>query len=121
MKRSILIVDDSESIRELVGSSLSDAGFDVTKGVNGKDAYSKLEDLQVDLVITDLNMPEMDGIMLVKAIRDNPKYKFLPIIILTTESEAKKRQEAKDAGATGWIVKPFEKDRLLKIINKVVR
>jgi two-component system chemotaxis response regulator CheY len=121
MNTKILIVDDSESIRELVGSSLSESGYTVHKGIDGKDGYEQLKTNEVDLVITDLNMPEMDGIMLIKEIRKDPKYKFLPILILTTESEAKKRQQAKDAGATGWIVKPFEKERLLKIINKVVR
>ena len=121
MKTSILIVDDSESIRELVGSSLTDAGFKVTRAVNGKDAFEKLIQTEVDLVLTDLNMPEWDGIMLVKEIRKHEKYKYLPVIILTTESETKKRAEAKESGATGWIVKPFDKERLLKIINKVVR
>lgn len=121
MKTRILIVDDSESIRELVGSSLIDAGFVVYKGVNGQDAINQLKNIEVDLVLTDLNMPEMDGIMLLKEIRKNDKYKYLPVLILTTESEAKKRKEAKGAGATGWIVKPFDKERLLKIINKVVR
>tara|TARA_B100000809_G_scaffold195410_1_gene194790 strand:- start:12246 stop:12605 length:360 start_codon:yes stop_codon:yes gene_type:complete len=117
----ILIVDDSESIRELVASYLEEAGFKVYKGINGKDAYEKIKNITVDLVITDLNMPEMDGIMLVIALRKDPKYKFLPILILTTETEAEKRQQAKEAGATGWIVKPFVKERLLKMINKVVR
>ena len=121
MKRRILIVDDSESIRELVGSTLSEVGYEVSRGVDGKDAFDQLQDIKVDLVLTDLNMPTMDGIMLLKEIRKHEKYKYLPVLILTTESEAKKRQEAKEAGATGWIVKPFDQDRLLKIISKVIR
>jgi two-component system, chemotaxis family, chemotaxis protein CheY len=121
MKTRILIVDDSESIRELVGSSLRENGFEVFVGTNGRDACQQLETTKVDLIITDLNMPEMDGLMLVRAVRKDPRNRFLPILILTTESEAKKRERAKSEGATGWIVKPFDKERLLKIINKVVR
>lgn len=121
MKKYILIVDDSESIRELVSSALEESGFVVYKGINGLDALEKLQSHSVDLVITDLNMPQMDGIMLVQEIRKNPSYKYLPVIILTTESEAKRRQVAKESGATGWIVKPFDKERLLKIIGKVLR
>ncbi len=121
MKTRILIVDDSESIRELVGSSLRDLGYKVYAGINGKDAFDQLKTIDVDLIITDLNMPVMDGFMLVQAVRKDPKNKFLPILILTTESEAKKRERAKNEGATGWIVKPFDKERLSKIINKVVR
>jgi two-component system chemotaxis response regulator CheY len=121
MKKNILVVDDSESIRELVGITLIDAGFDVIKAVNGKDAFKKLQKAEVDLVLTDLNMPEVDGIMLVKKIRKYDKYKYLPVLILTTESETKKRVEAKESGATGWIVKPFDKERLLNIIKKVIR
>ena len=121
MKKRILFVDDSESIRELVGFSLEEAGFEVYKGINGADALEKIKDIEVDLVLTDLNMPIMNGIMLVQALRKEEKYKYLPILILTTETEQKKRVEAKDAGATGWIVKPFDKERLLKIINKVIR
>jgi two-component system chemotaxis response regulator CheY len=121
MKTRILIVDDSESIRELVSSSLTDLGYEVYAGINGKDACEQLRKVEVDLIITDLNMPEMDGLMLVQHVRRDPKFKFVPILILTTESEAKKREQAKREGATGWIVKPFDKERLSKIISKVVR
>lgn len=121
MKKKILVVDDSESIRELVGEALIESGFDVVKAVNGADAFNQLENENIDLVLTDLNMPEVDGIMLVANIRKHEKYKYLPVLILTTESETKKRIEAKEAGATGWIVKPFDKERLLKIIKKVMR
>jgi len=121
MKKRILVVDDSESIRELVGSTLIEAGFEVVTAIDGEDAFTQLEKEKIDLVLTDLNMPKVDGIMLVKKIREHNKYKYLPTLILTTESETKKRIEAKEAGATGWIVKPFDKERLLKIIKKVVR
>lgn len=121
MKTRILIVDDSESIRELVSSSLRDLGYEVYAGINGRDACNQLKNIKVDLIITDLNMPEMDGFMLVRAVRNDPANRFLPILILTTESEARKREQAKREGATGWIVKPFDKERLQKIINKVVR
>ncbi|XOV93426.1 MAG: response regulator [Bacteroidota bacterium] len=121
MKTRILIVDDSESIRELVGTALRENGYEVYAGVNGQDAYDQLKTIEVDLVITDLNMPIMDGLMLVQAVRKDPKNKYLPILILTTESETRKREQAKKEGATGWIVKPFDKDRLLNVINKVVR
>ncbi|MDH5382249.1 MAG: response regulator [Cyclobacteriaceae bacterium] len=123
MAKSILIVDDSESIRELVCSTLEDAGYKVTKGVNGQDGLACLEKMNEDvkLIITDLNMPVMDGIELVKAVRKKSIYKYLPIIILTTETQALKKNEAKAEGATGWIVKPFDKERLLAVIKKVIR
>lgn len=95
MKKRILIVDDSESIRELVGNALEESGFTVYTAINGQDAYEKLKTIEVDLVITDLNMPVMDGIGLVEAIRKDPHKQYLPILILTTESEAKKRVLAK--------------------------
>ncbi|MDH5599314.1 MAG: response regulator [Cyclobacteriaceae bacterium] len=123
MAKNILIVDDSESIRELVGSTLEDAGYSVTRGVNGQDGLEQLEGIKegVNLIITDLNMPVMDGIQLVKEVRKMEKHKFLPIIILTTETQILKKNEAKEVGATGWIVKPFEKDRLLAVVKKVIR
>jgi two-component system, chemotaxis family, chemotaxis protein CheY len=120
-QKHILIVDDSESIRELVSAGLIQEGFAVETAINGEDALKKLEQIKtVDLIISDLNMPIMDGLMLVKEVRAITKYKYLPILILTTESEVQKRVQAKDAGATGWIVKPFEKEKLLKVINKVI-
>ena len=123
MAKSILIVDDSESIRELVGSTLEDAGYTVTRGVNGQDGLKQLEGIKedVNLIITDLNMPVMDGIQLVKEVRKMESYKYLPIIILTTETQIMKKNEAKEVGATGWIVKPFDKERLLAVVKKVIR
>ena len=123
MKKSILIVDDSESIRELVGNSLENAGYAVLKGVNGKDGLDVLKSAEstISLIITDLFMPEMDGIDLIKEVRKDDTYRFVPILMLTTESQAEKKQEGKRAGATGWMVKPFEEGKLLRIVKKVIR
>jgi len=123
MSKSILIIDDSESIRELVGSTLEEAGYDVRRGVNGEDGLNCLREMDenVKLIITDLNMPVMDGIQLIKEVRKKGQYKYLPIIVLTTETQTMKKKEAKDVGATGWIVKPFERERLLGVIKKVIR
>src|ERR1043165_7095246 len=106
--KKVLIVDDSESIREVVASGLELAGYKVVKGVNGADGLRKLqEEEEVHVVITDLNMPVMDGINFLKAVRSIDAYKYLPVIILTTESQEAKKLEARSAGATGWIIKPF--------------
>ena len=122
MKKNILIVDDSESIRESVASALESAGYVVTKGINGEDGLKCLEDNPaVELIITDLNMPIMDGISFLKEVRKSDKHKYLPVIILTTESQETKKQEARIAGATGWIIKPFSKEKLITVIKKVVR
>ena len=123
MKKNILIVDDSESIRELVGNSLEKAGYSVIKGVNGKDGIEVLKSFNdtVSLIITDLFMPEMDGIDLIREVRKDSQYKFVPILMLTTESQAEKKLEGKKVGATGWMVKPFEEGKLLRIVKKVIR
>jgi two-component system, chemotaxis family, chemotaxis protein CheY len=121
MGKQILIVDDSESIREVVTFTLENASHIVTKAVDGQDALSKLNGEKYDLIITDLHMPNMDGIELIRNVRATEQYKFIPILFLTTESQAAKKQEARDAGATGWIVKPFVPEKLLAAINKVVR
>lgn len=121
MSKNILIVDDSESIRELVGLTLESSGYQVQKGVDGQDALKYFDGRELDLVITDLNMPIMDGIELIRQIRKNPAYATLPILMLTTESQAAKKDEAKAAGATGWIVKPFVQDKLLQVVKKVIR
>lgn len=119
MKR-ILIVDDSESIRELVGYTLETAGYSVEKGCDGVEAIELFNKQPADMVITDLNMPNMDGIQLIREIRKQPQYGTVPILMLTTEQQSKK-DEAKAAGATGWIVKPFVQEKLLEIIKKVLR
>ncbi len=119
--KSILIVDDSESIRELVGTTLEGAGYTVNKGVDGAEAYGLLDGRNIDLVITDLNMPKMDGIQLIREIRKKEGYNTIPILMLTTESQLSKKEEAKAAGATGWIVKPFVQEKLLEVVKKVIR
>jgi len=121
MSKKIVVVDDSESIRELVSLTLENAGHEVYKGVDGADALRLFDGREVNLVITDLNMPNQDGISLIREIRNMASYSAVPIIILTTESQTAKKEEAKAAGATGWIVKPFVADKLLAVVNKVIR
>lgn len=121
MSKTILIVDDSESVREIVSYTLKDAGYNVLEAKDGKDALRHFANPGVELVITDLNMPEMDGIALIKEIRSLETYKYVPILMLTTESQAAKKQDAKAAGATGWIVKPFVAQKLLDTVQKVIR
>ncbi len=121
MAKTILIVDDSDSIREVVRFTLENEGYNVLVGVDGKDALKHLNGQTIDLVITDLHMPEMDGIELIKHIRAMPDYERIPILFLTTESQTAKKMEAKDAGATGWIIKPFVPAKLLSAITKVIR
>ncbi len=121
MGKKILIVDDSESIRDVVNYTLENNGHEVLVGIDGQDAIRHLNGQKIDLVITDLYMPNMDGISLIKVIRNNSNYKYTPILFLTTESQQEKKIEAKTAGATGWIVKPFIPESLLAVINKVLR
>ncbi len=120
MPKKIMTVDDSASVRQMVSFTLKNAGYDVVEASDGKDALAKLAG-PVDMVITDLNMPNMDGITLIKNLRANAACKFIPIIMLTTESQAGKKQEGKEAGATGWIVKPFKPEQLLAVVQKVLR
>jgi two-component system chemotaxis response regulator CheY len=122
MAKNILIVDDSESIREVVGLALRSEGYNVTAGVDGADGLRLLlETPNINLIVSDLNMPNMDGIQFLKEVRKIDKYKYLPILILTTESQEQKKMEAKNAGATGWIIKPFVKEKLLAVVKKVIR
>ena len=121
MNKRIMTVDDSASMRQMVGFTLKQHGYDIIEAVNGTEALKKLEKESIDMLITDINMPELDGISLVRRVRDNPSYKFIPIIILTTELQAEKKQEGKAAGATGWIVKPFRPDQLVAVVRKVMR
>jgi two-component system chemotaxis response regulator CheY len=121
MSKTIMTVDDSASVRQMVSFTLKNAGFTVLEGSDGQDALSKLNGATaVHMVITDLNMPNLDGIGLIRALRANPAYKFIPIVMLTTESQAEKKQEGKAAGATGWIVKPFQPEQLLAVVKKVL-
>lgn len=117
---SILAVDDSTSMRQMVSFTLKGAGYDVVEAVDGQDALNIAKTKKVSLVITDVNMPNMDGISLIRALRGLPDYKFTPMLMLTTESGENKKQEGKAAGATGWIVKPFNPEQLLNTIKKVL-
>ncbi len=117
---TILAVDDSASMRQMVAFTLKGAGHDVVEAADGVDALSKAKTRKFDLVISDVNMPNMDGITLIRELRSLPAFKFTPILMLTTESTADKKQEGKSAGATGWIVKPFNPDQLLATIKKVL-
>ncbi|HBJ38908.1 MAG TPA: two-component system response regulator [Planctomycetaceae bacterium] len=121
MAKTALVVDDSVSIRQMVTFTLQSAGFTTIEGANGVEALAATADKTVDLVVTDLNMPQMDGITLVKELRKRPTFKFTPILLLTTESQDSKKQEGKAAGATGWMVKPFQPDQLLSVVSKVVK
>ncbi len=121
MTKKFLVVDDSASMRQLVSFTIKDAGYEVLIAENGKDALGKLNGGTVDIVITDLNMPDMDGIELIKKLRSMPDYKFAPIVMLTTESQESKKQEGKLAGASGWIVKPFSPEQLLDVVRKFVK
>jgi len=120
MGRSILVVDDSESIREVVSMGLREAGYEVIVGEDGSDGLRLLLENKVDLIISDLNMPVMDGITFLKEVRKIAMYKYLPVLILTTESQEAKKLEAKSAGATGWIIKPFVKEKLIAVVKKVL-
>jgi two-component system chemotaxis response regulator CheY len=118
--KNILIVDDSNAIRQSVGFILEQAGYQVVPAVDGEDAVPKIEGQAFDLVITDVNMPRMDGIALTRHVRQSARNKFVPILMLTTESQADMMKEGKEAGATGWIVKPFDADKLLATIKKLI-
>lgn len=121
MGKTALVVDDSRTMRQMVAFTLTNAGFSVVEAEDGKDAVKKVTaGPKMDIVVTDLNMPEMDGITLIKELRKMAAFKFTPILMLTTESALEKKQEGKAAGATGWIVKPFNPDILLKTIAKVL-
>ena len=121
MQKTILIADDSSSVRDLVSLTLEAAGYNVLSGIDGQDALKHLNGTEIHLVITDLHMPNMDGISLIKEIRGKEKYLFTPILLLTTESSSSRKQEAKEAGATGWIIKPFAQEKLLEVVQKVIR
>ena len=115
--KNILIVDDSKTTRQVLNFSLTDAGFKITEAVDGLDAMHFLEKEQFDLLISDLKMPRMDGLELTRKVRTMDQYKYTPIIILTTECADEKKQEGKQAGASCWIVKPFQPEQLLQVIN----
>jgi len=121
MSKVIMTVDDSISIRQMVNFTLKQAGYEVIEAVDGQDALKKIVGSPVAMLITDLNMPNMNGIELIIQVRARPEFKFIPVIMLTTESQDGKKQEGKAAGATGWIVKPFKPEQLLMVVKKVLR
>lgn len=118
---SILAVDDSASMRQMVSFTLKNAGYDVVEAVDGEDAFDKARVRDFDVVLTDQNMPRLDGIGLTRRLREHPKFKTTPILILTTESSDQMKQAGRAAGATGWLVKPFDPAKLIEVIRKVVR
>jgi two-component system chemotaxis response regulator CheY len=115
-----MTVDDSATIRQMVALTLRDAGYEVIEAVDGRDALERLGRESVDMLITDLNMPNLDGVGLIRAVRQDPANRFIPIIMLTTESHDSKKQEGKAAGASGWIVKPFKPEQLLGVVRMVL-
>ena len=120
MSARILVVDDSASMRQMVAFALSSAGFSVDEAEDGQVALGRAQGQKFNAVVTDVNMPNMDGISLIRALRGLPDYKFTPMLMLTTESAADKKAEGKAAGATGWIVKPFTQDQLVAVVKKVL-
>ena len=120
MEKKILIVDDSDSFREVVGTALKRGGYDVITAADGVDALSKLDGGKIHLIISDVNMPRMDGISFVKEVKKMPNYKFTPICMLTTESDQSRMAEGKAAGAKAWMVKPFQPPQLLDVVSKLL-
>ena len=121
MTKVALVVDDSMAIRKLVGRTLQGAGFEVVEAMHGKAGLEVLAQRTVNFIITDYNMPVMDGIDFMRGIRGTEAHRFTPVIFLTTEVEPAKRQEAREAGATAWIEKPFTPEKVLSVVNKVVQ
>lgn len=121
MAKVIMTVDDSTSIRQMLNFTLSQAGYEVVEAVDGQEATDKLTGLHIDMLLTDLNMPNKNGLELIEWVRSMPKFKFIPIIMLTTESDTEMKQKGKAAGATGWIVKPFKPEQLIAVVKKVLR
>lgn len=120
MAKSILVVDDSASIRQVVGIALKSQGYDVLEACDGKDALGKLSGQKIHLVISDVNMPNMDGITFVKELKKLPAYKFTPVIMLTTESQESRKQEGQTAGARAWVVKPFQPAQMMAAVAKLI-
>jgi two-component system chemotaxis response regulator CheY len=120
MAKTILTVDDSASIRQMVSFTLKSAGYDVTEAVDGQDGLDKAKSKNIDLVFTDQNMPRMDGLTLIKNLRSLPAYRSTPILMLTTEAGEAMKAQGKAAGATGWLVKPFDPSKLLEVVKKVI-
>lgn len=120
MSKTIMIVDDSASLRQVVSIALKGAGYEVVEACDGKDALTKLDGRKLHLIISDVNMPNMDGISFLKAAKQLPAYKFTPVIMLTTEASDAKKQEGQAAGARAWVVKPFQPAQMLNAVSKLV-
>ncbi len=120
MAKSILAVDDSASIRQMVGFTLKSSGYEVVEAVDGMDGLEKAKGKSFSLVLTDQNMPRMDGLSLIKNLRSLPQYKTVPILMLTTESSDAMKQQGRAVGATGWLVKPFDPQKLVEVVKKVI-
>ncbi len=120
MAKTVLVVDDSASLRQVVSIALKGSGYDVIEACDGRDALAKLNGIKVHLVISDVNMPNMDGIRFVKELKQLPNYKFTPVIMLTTETQADKKAEGQAAGAKAWVVKPFQPQTMLAAVAKLI-
>lgn len=120
MAKTILVVDDSISMRQVVGLALKGAGYEVIEACDGKDGLAKLEGKKVNLIVSDVNMPNMDGISFLKEVKKSPAHKFTPVIMLTTESQEDKKKQGQEAGAKAWMVKPFQPDQLVNAVSKLV-
>jgi len=118
--KSVLCVDDSASVRQMVSFTLESAGYAPDTAVDGADAITKLDQNKYQLIITDLNMPNLDGIGMIRKVREMPQHAGIPIVMLTTESDETKKMEGKAAGATGWIVKPFDQAKLVAVVTKLI-
>jgi two-component system chemotaxis response regulator CheY len=121
MPATILTADDSSSMRQMIAFTLQNAGYEVIEAVDGNDALERLSSTPVQMLITDLNMPNMDGIELIQRVRALPQYKYVPIIMVTTESVDSRKQQGKAAGATGWIVKPFRAEQLVAVAKRFLK
>lgn len=120
MAKMVLIIDDSASFRQIISDTLRNAGYDVIEGTDGVDALAKLAGKKINLIICDVNMPNMNGIRFVKEVKMRPEYQSLPIIMLTTESREKRKLEGQEVGVNAWIVKPFQPDQMLKVVSKFI-
>lgn len=120
MSKTVMIVDDSASVRQVVAIALKGAGYEVLDACDGQDALTKLDGRKIHLIISDVNMPRMDGISFVKEVKASPAYRFTPVIMLTTESTDEKKQRGKEAGARAWVVKPFQPQQMLDAVAKLV-
>lgn len=120
MSKTVMVVDDSASMRQVISMALQGAGYQTLEARDGKDALGKLDSTKVNLIISDVNMPNMDGITLLKELKKHPSCRFTPVIMLTTESEHSKKEEGRAAGAKAWVVKPFQPQQLLSAVSKLI-